>query len=326
MRIFYQKYVMLLVLVLAWNSSVFGQQKVIAEADSIRHIVGDKISVRISAPKMSGMKSYIVQADFTKSKFEQIDTVKVDTSSKKEAVIYVFHVAAYDSGKFYFPPITINYKKGKDTGSEKIIITDSIPIQISRIPVDTTQPPKPIKDPAGVPYSLSELLPWILGGMAIIGILIFVIWYTRRKRKLSGENIPKIPLKPPFDEAMEALVKLRKEKLWEQGESKDYHIALTDILRRYIHRRWNVDAFEMTSAEIMKALRGISLSKTSKKELREVLELADLVKFAKRSALPDENTRSMEMVENFVKATKPLEKVQSTESVDAPEKDISGHD
>ena len=44
------------------------------------------------------------------------------------------------------------------------------------------------------------------------------------------------------------------EKLWQQGEIKQYYSELTDILRIYIENRWDIQAMEMVSSEIIESL------------------------------------------------------------------------
>jgi hypothetical protein len=297
---------------LFFGISASSQVKV--ELDSARHLIGDKIKVKISVPAQNGVSVQFPIPDFKANKLVQVDTAKIDTLKKGTETTYIqeYHLSAFDSGKFYFPSLRFIFKKDGDT-APKLFITDSIPIQLSRVAVDTTMPPKPIKDIAAIPYTWQEYMPYVLGGLALIGILCLLFWYLkRRKAKEVGMDAPKVPSMPPFEEAMAALAQLQKDKQWDRGETKEFFISLTDIIRRYIHRRWNVDAFEMTTPEIMKALKPYSISRENRTALRQVLDLADLVKFAKHSSVPEENIRSIEQAKGFVQFTRPADILLNT--------------
>ena len=106
--------------------------------------------------------------------------------------------------------------------------------------------------------------------------------------------------------------------------NKQYYSILTEVLRRYIMRRFDVNAMEMTSTEILDALRRKDLSSTYD-NLKQILVLSDFVKFAKVHPLPDENELSMTNAYIFVNGTKPEEKPveqdQSEETIETNNKE-----
>ena len=71
---------------------------------------------------------------------------------------------------------------------------------------------------------------------------------------------------------------------------------------------------EKTSDETLRALQPVM---TEQKELfgslKQMLQLADLVKFAKWTATPDENERSLRTAYDFVHDTTPTETVEANE-------------
>ena len=91
-----------------------------------------------------------------------------------------------------------------------------------------------------------------------------------------------------------------------QGNEKEYYTQLTDVLREYMYRRFGFNAAEMTTSEIVDELLKIK-DKESIKELKEILEVADLVKFAKLHPTVHENERNMLNAIEFVNATKNIE-------------------
>jgi hypothetical protein len=93
--------------------------------------------------------------------------------------------------------------------------------------------------------------------------------------------------------------------LWQKGEVKKYHSAITDILRNYLERRFYFNAMEQTTDEILFSLNNYEVAQGSEIVLMQILATADLVKFAKFQPLPDENSLSMKNAFQFIEMTKP---------------------
>lgn len=146
---------------------------------------------------------------------------------------------------------------------------------------------------------------WML--LLIIAIIVALGWYVI---KYTGKKIPWLkpaPPVPPYEKAMQALRSLRSANLCEQGQEKEYYSRLTDILREYLWGRFSINAMEMTSQQIRKAVRNSPDAKAGRKHIDDVLEMADFVKFAKMKPLPDDNVAAFENVARFVEETKPAE-------------------
>ena len=64
---------------------------------------------------------------------------------------------------------------------------------------------------------------------------------------------------------------------------------------------------EMTSTQIMQQIRSNDDTKTSAPVMKQILEMADFVKFAKVRPLPDDNQKAFANAVTFVESTKPVE-------------------
>jgi hypothetical protein len=102
---------------------------------------------------------------------------------------------------------------------------------------------------------------------------------------------------------LEALRKLEAEKLWQQGRVKEYHSRVSDIVRTYIEQTMSINAMEMTTDAILSACEIKALNQRNTDELQELLERADLVKFAKFQPLANEHEASMKNAVSFVEST-----------------------
>lgn len=240
-----------------------------------------------------------------------VDTV--DLGSQRR-ILFTVPVQAFDSGSYRLPPF--EYVTGADTARSNTIELKVAPVSVSA--------DDQISDYAGTadpedPSVFDWIPDWVVDywwivliGLVIIGAGVYA-WHRYRTK---GYLIPKKPEPTPYEEAMGRLNKLKDQKLWEQGMEKEYFTELTDILRRYLARRFGINAEEMTSRQIMASLAKNEETKDKRAYFRKILDVADFVKFAKVRPLPEDNIASYESAVRFVNETKPVPK---PEEEDAPE-------
>ena len=306
----------LLIIILLLAKPVFSQEvKADAKLDTNIMLVGDQIGFRIGLTLPENYNfSWPVFNDTLTGNIEIIKKSKVDTMATNNGLMTIgqdFTITAFDSGYYLIPPIIFKYGVQGEALSGQVE-TEPYLLNVFTVEVDTTKSFMPIKGPMKAPYTLAEILPWILLAIAILLIAGLVIYFLIKKEK----NIPLFaprpkPKLPPHTIALNALDKLRDEKVWQQGQVKKYHTRLTEIVRIYIEDRMEVRAVEMTSPEILGSIRKTGLDKKDIDLLKEILELADLVKFAKLKPQPSENGHSLEWAFNFVKNT--MKKQEVTE-------------
>ena len=207
---------------------------------------------------------------------------------------------------------TLAYLEKMNTGQTDSIDFDAL--QLNDI--------KPIQK---LPFSWKDFLGllWIpliiLLLLAIVGTIIYLI--IRKNKK--GYFFTPPPVLPAHVRAMKSLDKIKTEKLWQQERHKEFYTQLTDVLRRYIHERYGVNSLEMTSGEILNIIRTKAEEDSVYENLKQVLTVADLVKFAKHKPFIDENDLSMMNAYFFVNQTKEDEPLpeKSAEEYDNETKD-----
>ncbi len=177
-----------------------------------------------------------------------------------------------------------------------------------------------IKDVLSAPFVWTDFIIYFLWALLIVLLLALLvaayILYKRKKEK--GYYFrPKVVL-PPHILAMQALDEIRSKKIWQQGLEKEYFTELTDILREYIENRYGVSSFEKTSDEILSSLKLVTDTESPLDGLKQILKLADLVKFAKYKPLPDENDLSLMNAYLYINQTK-IEEVAAPEDSEANE-------
>ncbi len=182
------------------------------------------------------------------------------------------------------------------------------PVGVESVNQDSLEiePIKPILIEA---KNLSDYLIYfyILTGILISILLYYLVQKWNNRKEAPKEIIvqPEIYV-PPHERALHALSQLREEQLWQKGEIKEYQSRLTYIIREYLENRYHVPALESTTDEIVKNIKAAKMDLSDIDSLKRILQVADLVKFAK--AQPDESIHDtfMNEAEEFVDRTKEI--------------------
>ena len=285
--------------------SVSAQPPIIkAVMDSTSILIGHQtqIHLEIAANKNQPLQIPII-TDTLMTGVEVLAISKIDTTdlgNNRFQLKYHYLITSFDSALYLLPPFKAI--SGTDTA-----YSESLALNVSTYQVDTVS--KKFYDIKGViepKFVWSDFLPLIMGmiwGVGLIALIVFIIYRL-------VNNKPIIPFKkeepyvPPHTRAIKELDSVKAQKLWQIGKVKEYHSDITDILRKYIDERFDISALEMTSGEILDKIKGYSDVDASYDNLKQILILADFVKFAKYNPLPDENELSLMNAYLFVNNTK----------------------
>ncbi len=125
------------------------------------------------------------------------------------------------------------------------------------------------------------------------------------KKRLSGELERK---DPAHIVALRRLDGYRGDRLWVPEKQKQFYSGVTDVLREYIAARYGIGAMEMTTSEIFRDLKpefadSPADRKALLRDLENLFETADYVKFAKHTATEQENASVLPLAVRFVTQT-----------------------
>jgi hypothetical protein len=287
------------------GSQLFGQQATMTVAPN-SFLIGDQALLTLQLKVKKGQSViWPVFADSTSTyKLDVVDWGVVDTlssdTSKWTTYIQKLKITTFDTGNVVINPI---FFYAPD--STLIATADSLRILVSTIPVDTTKAFMDIQGTLDEHIRFSELLPWLLLALGILLVIGFGIYaYIRYKRKKPIFALTKTKVLPPHIIALQSLSILKEKRLWQQGLVKEFYSELTDILRFYISQRFSIDAMEMLSSEILLRLEPLPEVNPELSKMRDLLTIADLVKFAKANPLPNENDFYLSFAVDFVQNTK----------------------
>ena len=237
---------------------------------------------------------------------EIVDRTIVDTLSLKDGRVQYdqyLTVTSFEDSLFYIAPLP--FVSGDDT-----VWSDGLTLNVVQpFEMDTTD--MAITDIKGVykaPVWWWGIFRWVLLAVLLAGVGVagyyLITYLQRRKLEEAGNVVMTEPLRPAEEVALEKLDAIKEKKIWQQGQVKEYYTQLTDVVREYIARRFEVSSVEQTSDETLRDIRPLlSERKDLYDQLRKMLTLADLVKFAKWSTTPDENELSLRNAYTFVRET-----------------------
>ena len=214
-------------------------------------------------------------------------------------------ISLFDFGYWALPPPSIVTKSGKRYPQIEPAMVIVFPANLGAVQDSIAL--MPIKNiiEEGTSWEDYKIWLYILGFIILAPLLIKLFW--GRKKGEEAETVEEEIFIPAHEKALTALQSLKEKELWQSGNIKGYQSALTDIIRRYLEDRFEVNALEMTTDEINRELRKKDFDTKHSSILQRILTIADLVKFAKATPPVDINAQFMEEALQFVNSTKKVE-------------------
>lgn len=277
-----------------------------AEIDSCQRLIGEQARIKLKVGVDA--KKRILLPHFDKEIVEGVEIVEKipnDTQllndGKRLLITEEYVVTSFDSALYVIPAFEV-LVDGEPFYSEELALAVYM-MQVDTTNLDQFFPPKDI---------LAVELTWDDYKSSVVYFILFILlaavlaWVT--VRYINNKPIIRIvklkPKLPAHVVALNEMERIKDDDSWRTASSsKGYYTALTNALREYMNERFAFNATEMTTAEIVDELLKIK-DKESLQELKEILETADLVKFAKFNPPMNENDRNLLNAIEFVNDTK----------------------
>lgn len=309
---------------LTWGAAA-GQEipKVTAHIEPDSILIGDRFDLVIDVEKDLVQVVEFPEFENRDGRIEFVESLPVDTLERDGRQLKLrkrYRLAAFDEGRYNLGTASVLYadKNIIDT----LTTRDSLYLEVTTFQIDSTsQSIYDLKGQRTLPFRLAEIRTYLLWGAAALLLLAAALYalvrWLRSRGKCLGDLFKPAPPLPPHVAAIRALEALHNQKLWQNNRHKQYYSGLTDILRTYIAARWGIGAMEMTSDEIIAAMRPVELPDKARMDLTAILRDGDLVKFAKATPPAEENEADYLKAYYFVEETKLVEENTPTEGPDA---------
>lgn len=273
--------------------------KIFSKVDTTFIKIGEQIKFTVTVD-VDSTDQVIFPEGQTFSPLETVEALPTDTTKKDSRYILqkTYTLTQFDSGQYKLPTQFIDI-------NGKGFYTDSLLVNVATVPVDTLAQKmydiKPLINVEKSNATLWKILLSILLGLILVGGLLY--WFVFRKKPLTEEE--KEALLPPYDRALLELKKLENSKYLIQDEYKQYYTELTDIVRSYLEEDAHVTALESTTDQLIDKLEmlrdagELKLEDATLKQFKQILQTADLVKFAKSkpaTSIAEEHRKSIEQI------------------------------
>lgn len=301
---------------------VFGQQteaNTFATLDSNVVTIGDKVTLNIGVilDRASRVVNATPDLPIDTSKFDVVDLGQWGAQKNRlPNFSRTFVFQAFDTGLYRIPSVifTIEAANGVKTtvASPSLLLTVNNPDG-----ADALVAPVDIKPIVTTDWTFEEdmwpflkaYLPYFLLAIAVL----FLAWrfWQRWKNRQTPPVVQQIS-QPPHVIATRLLAELRAKKLWQNGKTKEFYSELSRILRGYLEEQFTMPALESTTDELIGLLKTRNFDATLIEKVQNLLQTADLVKFAKVEPPKDLHDDFLGHAEYIVEITKP----QSVENED----------
>src|SRR5262249_22668822 len=155
-------------------------------------------------------------------------------------------IACFQPGHHRLPPLTFIVSSGQRVDT---LHTDTLGVTVASVLPANMQDVHGLKPPETFPNVALWLIPAVL---AVLLVLAWLGWrLCRRLRTIAEAGRPALP---PWQEALNALAALPWRDWLADGEVKRFYYALSEILKRYLERRFEFDAAEQTTTELLASM------------------------------------------------------------------------
>jgi len=273
------------------------------------YTVGDPIPLNLTVTHPNGYR--VLPLQFQDAAWGELEIREVTPSQVianpdgTETTTQTIYATLWAPGEFSTPELSLGVS---DTAGEIHEISAApLGLNVASVLVEGDINLRDIKPQASLP--LPTLWPWVVGGLlvalvvALAGGWLLRRWWSRRKLTLANTPDNRLPHEVAFDE----LAQIEGLNLPPQQRFKEHYTLISDVLRQYIEKSFQIPTLDRTTGEIRRSLKLAPFSQDNKRLLIGLLNEADLVKFAKVNPATSQAEDYLGKTRRFVGETRPIE-------------------
>ncbi|MBT7090079.1 MAG: hypothetical protein HN932_06340 [Candidatus Marinimicrobia bacterium] len=271
------------------------------QGDSLKGSLGEILSFGWDIQHPPGAQLTFSEIDLEGTGIEVLDRelVNIEGGSSLQ-----FNTAIYDSVGIYVFPSSIVYLEDSNGLDSLFLRGPDLEIASILTPADTTfrdiKGIHAIRTPINLVYGLILVL--------VLAVVYLIFHLFRRRNTLKVQSKPLKIIVPPEEAhiiALRAFESLKRSKYVRFEQFKDFYSDLTHILKEYYENRFLVDALDQTTSEFLITMNSMVEFDTELiNETQELLEKADIIKFAKAGSDELESGKALNLAIEIVKRTK----------------------
>lgn len=311
------KYVAVLTLVsilipLVWLSAQEGLIRVESTVDKSTITIGDRVLYTLEIIYDPSINLLPLNLGANLGAFEVKDYKTYPEKKNKQGQMVnksEYVITTFTTGEYVIPPLEIGYLTPDSL--EHSIKSEPLTIMVESViaTAEDTTDIRGLKPQASVPADYLSYL--IIAAILLVAGAGLWYWRYRKLHPLLKEEEVEPPVSP-WEEALSALSELESSDLLEMGRVKLYYLRLSEIVKRYIERRFRIAAVDMTTYEIKQNMRKARFDSWLYNRAANFLESADLVKFAKYIPSSEEIENDFASAKYIVEETIPTAVAEET--------------
>jgi hypothetical protein len=209
--------------------------------------------------------------------------------------VHTIKVAPFNTGELKVPPFVVVYPS---EGEVLAAASDSIPLTVKSVLPEKMEDINDIKPQVQFPNLLPLWIALGLVGALLLGFAGFRLYRRYRRLRLYGTAMP-----DPWDEALAALDAIPVSDWLEREQVKRFYYAVSEILKRYLTRRFEFPAIDQTTTEIARSMKQRKVEQ--REGFDEFFQRADLVKYAKYIPPRSDVEAVLDTARELVRTTRP---------------------
>ena len=270
--------------------------------------VGDRLTLTIAVEHSDGVT--IVNAPTYGADFGGLDLIDVtppvttQLSPGLQRTTFVYTLAAFRTGSFTVPAITLGWDDGQTPGGT--FSTDARTITINSVlaPGDTSL--RPLKPQLDVPQAApSPVVPaLVVAFLAVFTAAGYVMYFriVAIPPPVPAALAPPLPAAPPHDRARASLDALAAAGTAETDPA-EYYARIAGTVRRYLSERFGVAAYAMTRTEIAAGMTAAGIDRWPARLAANLLEQCESVEFAGFRPAPERRAADLAAAYEIVELT-----------------------
>jgi hypothetical protein len=263
--------------------------------------LGRSVVVRIAATHKVGERVRWPAAPALGAAFEEVSR-RHEAGPERDGLVtsqLFIEAMVFDLSVREIPPLEI----GLEGALGATVQSRSLPMRVTgHVDVANSQL-RPLSPPVDVPVRNTRLL-LMLGTIPVLFMLIVLGYPFFRRRRATAPaaaNRKEVRL-PAYEEAIARFELLEESGLFEEADLKKAFLAMSEIVRDYLGRRFEFSSLDLTTSEIQSRLEAVSAEgEPWKARVIDWLSSCDLVKFAKTAADGEEARDALERARVLVK-------------------------
>ena len=292
---------------------------VLAALDSSIMKIGEQRKIALEVKQPHSAVVYFPTINGNDTLAQGIEILKItppDTLKSNNALTIKqeYFITSFDTGRYVLPPFVFKSKTQSYT-------TEQLYLDVITYDEDLTNAKLTgMAENYDPPFNWVRFLLYLSIVLGVIGLGTLIYYIYKVVQEMKNNQIEEeivVDNRLPHEIALEELEKIKSDKLWQKGEVKVYYTVLTDTLRDYFTRRFNIPAMEMTSSEIIRSLKYEHDAVDAIERVREIFDISDMVKFAKME--PSQEDNEISIVNAFFIVNKTKKEEVALPEVEQPE-------